>query len=271
MKPELRSELLRRAEKDQAARGGPEPDTETMASVDGENLRWLRDLVAEVGWPGRSMVGEDGAHAAWLLAQHADQDPAFQRSCLDLMTGAVERGEATLGELAYLTDRVLLAEDKPQEYGTQMTGREDGWVPRNLRDPETVDERRAAMSLGPLHENIALMARQYGPPKPATFTCAGCGSGIEERFAPAWSRPPPDASGSPIPVLLTEANSGDGKRVEIYSSNHRLGTLTTADSADFLTILATARTDGQLVMGTAVHSRDASGRWALHVYRPEPS
>ena len=320
MKPELRSELLRRAEKDQAARGGPEPDTETMASVDGENLPWLRDLVAEVGWPGRSMVGEDGAHAAWLLAQHADQDPAFQRRCLDLMTEAVKRGEATLGELAYLTDRVLLAEGKPQEYGTQMTGREEGWVPRNLRDQGTVDQRRAAMSLGPLHENIALMARRYGPPKPATLTCAGCGSGIEawlpdergvldircascgwtnmildrkplvvrpdrsrppadvipdpdaaERFAPAWSRPPADALGSPIPVLLTAANSGDGKRVEIYSSNHRLGTLTTADSADFLTILATARTDGQLVMGTAVHSRDASGRWALRVYRPEPS
>ena len=59
--------------------------------------------------------------------------------------------------------------------------------------------------------------------------------------------------------------------MEIYSSNHRLGTLTTADSADFLTILATARTDGQFAMGTAVHSRDASGWRALHVYRPEPS
>jgi LSD1 subclass zinc finger protein len=320
MKPELRSELLRRAEKDQAARGGPEPDTETMASVDAENLAWLRDLVAEVGWPGRSTVGEDGAHAAWLLAQHADQDPAFQRSCLDLMTEAVERGEATLGELAYLTDRVFLAEEKPQEYGIQMTGREEGWVPRNLRDPETVDERRAAMSLGPLHENVALIARQYGPPKPATLTCAGCGSGIEvwlpaedgaldircascgwinmildrkplvvrpdlsrppadvildpdaaERFASAWNRTPPDASGIPIPVLLAEASSGDGKRVEIYGHNHRLGTLTTADSADFLAILGTARTDGQPVMGTAVHSRDAGGRWTLHVYRPEPS
>jgi hypothetical protein len=92
-----------------------------------------------------------------------------------------------------------------------------------------------------------------------------------ERFAPTWNRTPPDASGNLIPVLLTATNSGDGKRVEIYSSNHRLGTLTTADSADFLAILAIARTDGQPVMGTAVHGRDAGGRWALHVYRPEPS
>lgn len=95
------------------------------------------------------MVGEDGACAALLLAQHADRDPAFQRRCLDLMTEAAERGEASRAELAYLTDRVLLAEGQPQEYGTQVAGREDGWAPRRLRDPDHVDERRAAMSLRP--------------------------------------------------------------------------------------------------------------------------
>jgi hypothetical protein len=63
----------------------------TVASVDAGNLAWLKETVAEVGWPGRSMVGEDGAHAAWLLAQHADRDPAFQRRCLDLVTQAARR------------------------------------------------------------------------------------------------------------------------------------------------------------------------------------
>jgi Family of unknown function (DUF6624) len=67
------------------------------------------------------MVGGDGAHAAWLLARHADQDPAFQRRCLELLTQAVASGEAAKIELAYLTDRVL-AEGKPQEYGTQFVG-----------------------------------------------------------------------------------------------------------------------------------------------------
>src|SRR5215469_7157476 len=152
MRPELRAELLRRAEQDQAARGEPQADWELVASVDADNVAWLRDVVAEVGWPGRSMVGEDGAHAAWLLAQHADRDPAFQRRCLDLITEATKSGEASLIELAYLTDRVLLAEGQPQEYGTQMEGREEGWTPRRLRDPENVDKRRAAVSLGPLSE-----------------------------------------------------------------------------------------------------------------------
>jgi hypothetical protein len=95
MKRDLREELLQRSEQDQAPRGTPEPDFETMVSVDADNLAWLKDVVTEVGWPGRSMVGEDGAHAAWLLAQHADQDPAFQRGCLELLTQAVASGEAS--------------------------------------------------------------------------------------------------------------------------------------------------------------------------------
>ena len=125
----------------------PEPDWEIVAAIDADNLAWLKEVVAEVGWPGESMVGEDGAHAAWLLAQHADQDPAFQRRCLELLTQAVASGDAAAAALAYLTDRVLLVEGKAQEYGTQFVGRESGWTPRRLRDPETVDERRATCRL----------------------------------------------------------------------------------------------------------------------------
>jgi hypothetical protein len=176
---DLRAELLHRAERDQAARGMPEPEWETVASVDADNLAWLKEVVAEVGWPDRSMVGEDGAHAAWLLAQHADRDPAFQRRCLDLVTQAAARGQASPAELTYLTDRVLLAEGKSQEYGTQFAGHEGRWVPQRLRDPEHVDERRAAVGLGTLADNMARITAEYGPPRPPTITCAGCANSIE--------------------------------------------------------------------------------------------
>jgi len=177
MDPGLRAELLRRVERDQAARRADDP--EAVARVDAENLPWLKQAIAGIGWPGRSIVGEDGASAAWLLAQHADSDPAFQRQCLGLLTAAAGRGEATKAQVAYLTDRVLLAEGKPQEFGTQAIGRNGQWVPCVLRDPGRVDQRRAAMTLGPLADNLARITEEYGPPAPPVITCPACGGEIE--------------------------------------------------------------------------------------------
>lgn len=177
MHPGLRGELPRRAERDQAARGADDP--ETVGHVDAENLPWLKKVITEIGWPGRSLAGDDGASAAWLLAQHADSDPAFQRQCLDLLTVAASHGEATRAQVAYLTDRVLLAEGKPQEFGTQAIGRGGQWVPRNLRDPGQVDQRRASMTLGPLADNLTRITEQYGPPTPPVLTCPACAGKIE--------------------------------------------------------------------------------------------
>jgi hypothetical protein len=162
MDAELRAELLRRVEKDQEARKARDP--EAMRAVDAETLPWLKQVILEHGWPGSSLAGTDGAGAAWLLVQHADADPAFQRQCLDLMTTAAGQGEASFASLAYLTDRVLLAEGAPQEYGTQATARDGRYEPRNLRDPAGVDERRASAGLPPLAEYLDHMARAYGPP-----------------------------------------------------------------------------------------------------------
>jgi hypothetical protein len=174
MDDRLRAELLRRVEKDQAARKAL--DADAAREADEENLPWLKEVVAARGWPAATLVGTDGAHAAWLLAQHADADPAFQRRCLGLIGAAVEAGEASLLEYAYLTDRVLLHEGRPQVYGTQVTRRDGSWVPRDLRDPELVDERRAAAGLEPLDDYL----KRFGdhPPPPTRLRCPGCGAWV---------------------------------------------------------------------------------------------
>jgi len=90
----------------------------------------------------------------------------------------------------------------------------------------------------------------------------------QQRLTP--TRNPASPPGfSEIFVLLAEAAGNDGQHIEVYIGEHRLGTLTTTDSADFRAILAAAKSQDKPVAGEAIRDRDAHGAWALHVYRPE--
>ena len=122
-----------------------------MAAVHARNNARLRDLLAEHGWPGRSLSGDDGAEAAWFIAQHAVLDLDLQREALALLTAAAAAGEAQPAHMAMLTDRVCMAEGRPQVYGCVHVGNEQGeLVPYPIADPEQVEARRAAVGLPPL-------------------------------------------------------------------------------------------------------------------------
>jgi Family of unknown function (DUF6624) len=121
---------------------------EQIRAVDAANTARMQAIVQARGWPGRTLVGDDGAQAAWLLVQHADHDPAFQRVCLELLGGAVQAGEADARHHAYLTDRVLLAEGSQQLYGTQFRVAGGSWQLRPLADPDRVDDRRRQVWAG---------------------------------------------------------------------------------------------------------------------------
>jgi len=129
--------------------------------VDRHHARRMASIIARDGWPSVSCVGPLGADAAWVLVQHADHDPVFQRRCLALVEDAVRRGEASPRNLAYLTDRVLVAEGRPQMYGTQFQG---GRQPLPIDDAAHVDDRRAAVGLSPLAAYVAQI-RHLTPPK----------------------------------------------------------------------------------------------------------
>jgi hypothetical protein len=177
----LRQELLRRSDADRAARaayGGAPAEMARLMEMDSDNTRWLAAAVAQVGWPGRSSVGADGASAAWRLAQHADLNPALQRRFLASLSLAVERGEASPADLAHLTDRVRLARGEKQLYGTQLIVREGHYVPAPLSDPETVDARRAALGLDAVAVHLRRLLERHGPPPPMRQACPACGEPI---------------------------------------------------------------------------------------------
>jgi hypothetical protein len=132
----------------------------------------LEKMVHQYGYLGFRQVGEKSAHNFWLLVQHADAYPAFQRQVLKLMRREVTRKNANPADYAYLTDRVALHAGQLSEYGTQVTYEGTGptirAVARPLRDPSHVNKRRAAVGLEPLEtylENWTKVTREMNAPK----------------------------------------------------------------------------------------------------------
>ncbi|MBA3456583.1 MAG: hypothetical protein H0T42_26070 [Deltaproteobacteria bacterium] len=163
--PELLLELRAMVNKDQAARNlsidHPDdiPLVLATAAIDHANTTRMKEIIAHHGWPGHRLVGHEGAGDAWLLVQHADADRAFQKLCLARLAVAVAAGDADPIELAYLEDRVAVADGRPQRFGTQFGA--DG--PQPIVDEDNVDERRAAVGLGSMEEYRREMRATYGP------------------------------------------------------------------------------------------------------------
>jgi hypothetical protein len=131
---------------------------EEANKIDAQNKKRMKEIIDQHGWPGASLVGKDGANAAWLLVQHADTDRAFQQKCLDLMKAA-PASEVEKKNIAYLTDRVLVGQKKKQVYGTQLDNKCE---PQPIEDPDNVDKRRAEMGLGTMAEYLKFARQMYG-------------------------------------------------------------------------------------------------------------
>jgi hypothetical protein len=77
MNAKLREELLQRSAEEQKLRKEliDRPNDEElikhMIEVDQQNTTWLEQIIQQHGWPGISVVGEDGANAVFLIVQHS--------------------------------------------------------------------------------------------------------------------------------------------------------------------------------------------------------
>jgi hypothetical protein len=164
----LRTELLALASEDQRVREELIADGSLfdgyhprMEAVHRQNAARLRELMAGGGWPGADRAGEDGAEAAWLIAQHAIGEPDFMRACLRQLGEAVAAGRAPGWQAAMLEDRIRMFEGRPQRYGTQLeTGPDGRPQPYWLENPDSVETRRREAGLEPLADRLARAPRE---------------------------------------------------------------------------------------------------------------
>lgn len=129
-----------------------------MEAVHDENAALLGRVFDAIGWPGRHVLGEDGARAAFLILQHAIGHPDLQRRGLALMLEAIPLGQANALDAAYLSDRIAVFEGREQTFGTQFDWDANGQLsPAPVRDPASLEERRASVGLPPIADSIAEM------------------------------------------------------------------------------------------------------------------
>ncbi|MGI4761079.1 MAG: DUF6624 domain-containing protein [Janthinobacterium lividum] len=146
--------------------GGPQLDSlyQQMKLHDTQNEARVKAIIAQYGWPGPSLVGRAGSSTAFLVLQHSSL--ATIQAYLPLIRQAAAKGELGKSELALMEDRVLIFQNKPQVYGSQVRSNAAGKMEfYPIEDEAHVDERRATMDLEPLAEYAKLFNFDYVPVK----------------------------------------------------------------------------------------------------------
>ena len=118
----------------------------------------LDSIIQQSGWPKLSEVGKEGSVTAFLIIQHADY--AVQKKYFHYLKNAVKQNEAYPKDLALLTDRIRLHENKKQIYGSQISWdpvtNKDYFDYSKLKRPANVNERRKKVGLGPIEDYVKI-------------------------------------------------------------------------------------------------------------------
>ncbi len=169
MQLELQTELLKMQDEDQAllktviARGDLKEDQyhpELKVLHEKNNAR-IKEIIEYYGWPTISLVGKEASKAAWLIVQHAILDEPFMASCLTLLQNAISNNDAEKGCFAYLKDRTLTMQGKPQIYGTQFDFQDGHVVSFPIENLSVVDNLRKELGLDTLCEATQRMKERY--------------------------------------------------------------------------------------------------------------
>ncbi|MEM7367370.1 MAG: DUF6624 domain-containing protein [Bacteroidota bacterium] len=133
-------------------------------AVDSSNTIRIEEIIAEHGYPGKSLVGDRSGEVAFFVIQHAELD--IQEKYLDMMSEAADAGEVKWSLIAMLVDRVRMRQGKTQLYGSQVTRDSTGKsMFHPIEDEANVNVRRSKVGLGPLEDYAKHFGFEYHLPK----------------------------------------------------------------------------------------------------------
>lgn len=124
-----------------------------MLTTDSSDMRRVRAIIRQHGYPGKTLVGTPANEAAFYVIQHSNSIERY----LPLIKRAADQGELPFQLYAMMLDRQLMYTGKPQVYGTQgrsYTGQPSFIWP--IQDPAHVNERRKKAGFDQTVEQNAL-------------------------------------------------------------------------------------------------------------------
>ncbi|UCE68563.1 MAG: DoxX family protein [Flavobacteriaceae bacterium] len=143
---------------DQKYRSDTSPDNRNKQwQIDRQNIVFIDSVIAQYGYPGKSLVGEPTNFSAWYVIQHSDRIEEF----LPRIKIAAETGELPFRLYAMMLDRSLMNRGMPQRYGTQAmtyfwgTPQEFSLI-WPVEDPVNVNTRREEAGYSQTIEEYAL-------------------------------------------------------------------------------------------------------------------
>lgn len=132
------------------------PQRKDIAVMDSLNQLELARILDTIPWPGIREVGMSGENAAFLIAQHADNDLVFQRRCLDLMHQEFLKNNILHSNYALIIDRFLVNNGSRQLFGSQveLNVKTNKYEPKPCLYPGEVEFLRALFQLPSLESYL---------------------------------------------------------------------------------------------------------------------
>lgn len=118
------------------------------AKEDHRNQELVISIIEKCGMPTLKVVSQKQMNAIWLGLQHSTKK--IRKKYFPQIEKAVENGDLSKQQYTLMKDRMLMDEDKPQIYGSQI---KNGKLYK-LENPETVNERRKEMGLEPIEDYL---------------------------------------------------------------------------------------------------------------------
>ena len=129
-------------------------------NVDRQLTAEMKGIVARNGWPTIRLVGIEASGDAALILVHSP-DRAFQRIMLPRLQQLSQDGEIVGSSIAAIIDKLLIADGKPQRFGTQFKWANGNAEMLPVEDAAGLEQRRAKYLLPPVAEYKRMLAELY--------------------------------------------------------------------------------------------------------------